>query len=271
MFAFAIWDAKERRLFIARDRVGVKPLYWVKTPRGLLFASELRALLISPAVPRDMDHEALSNYLRFLYSPGEETPFAHIRKLRPGCMLLGDARETRVERWWAPPVGGRPSRPQPNANAAARDLAQLLQQVVVDQTIADVPVGAFLSGGQDSTAVVAMMKAGGHAPAQCYCVAFDGPGMEAEGFGDDWSYARDYARAEGIGLTRVVAHPPEPEDIFDLIRIVEEPQADFAALLVREICAGAPRRRDQSADASGDRTRHSAVLARGGKGLSRPT
>ncbi len=158
MFAFAAWDATRRRLVLARDRVGIKPLYYAEVPDGIAFASELRALLLDPAVDRAVDEEALACYLALRYVPAPLTLLRGVRKLPPGCTLTWEDGRATVERYWDladSPVGGAP----PTEAEAAADLRERIDDVVELRLMSDVPLGAFLSGGLDSTLVTAAMLA----------------------------------------------------------------------------------------------------------------
>jgi asparagine synthase (glutamine-hydrolysing) len=155
MFAFAVWDAQEKRLFAARDLFGEKPLYYATTPDGsLLLASEIRALLASGKVAPELDLRSVDAFLAFGYVPPDRTIYRNVQTLPPGHFLDWDGKTLRVERYWFP-------RLVPHAmslDEAAERLRELLQQAVRRQMVADVPVGAFLSGGHDSSTIVALMQ-----------------------------------------------------------------------------------------------------------------
>jgi asparagine synthase (glutamine-hydrolysing) len=154
MFAFAIWDEGRRRLLIARDRLGIKPLYYSLSGAEFRFASELRPLLAGlPSLPA-LDRAALWAFLAIQYAPAPRTLFAGIHELEPGHRLLVDERGMRDETYWRLPEGGEPLT-GPAAETALRDM---LDDAVEKRLVADVPLGAFLSGGIDSTAVVAAMR-----------------------------------------------------------------------------------------------------------------
>lgn len=153
MFAFAVWDGRCRRLVLARDRLGKKPLYYAPTATGaLVFGSEVKALLPFPAVDRALDLEAVSDYLSLMYVPRDKCIFRGARKLLPGQVLIADADGTRLERYWDIHFGD----PVDDADAARR-VAELLHESVALRLRSDVPFGAFLSGGIDSSAVVGLM------------------------------------------------------------------------------------------------------------------
>ena len=149
IYSFALWDARERRLFLARDGLGVKPLYYCETARGFLFASEIKALLASPDVSRELDPDALNEHLTFLWTAAPRTVLRAVSKLEPGHAL--DVRGGRIARKWRhyglPYDGARLDDPE---EALADALRRLVRQAVGRQLVSDAPVGAFLSGGLDS-------------------------------------------------------------------------------------------------------------------------
>ncbi len=151
IFAFAIWDSVEKRLFLARDHLGVKPLYYAVLDQGFLFASELKALTLCRDLPRDIDPVVLADHLGFLWTAGEATILQAVSKLRPGCTLTVDAAGARVQRYYRTPL------PNSKNPGSAADLRDLIDRVIAEQMVADVEVGALLSGGLDSSAIVAAM------------------------------------------------------------------------------------------------------------------
>jgi asparagine synthase (glutamine-hydrolysing) len=244
MFAFAIADTKTGELFLARDHAGIKPLYYAITPQGLLFASELKALAaVAHAAGIDLaqDSVALQEYVSFLWTPSARTPVQGIKKLRPGHYLRakrgqGGRVEIEITKWWQPPQGAGTR----YAAHGTRELAQLWDEIVAEQCTADVPPGAFLSGGVDSSAVVASMVATGHAPVQTYCIGFKGAGMAAEGFTDDAHYANLMAKHVGVPLTTMQVEVNETlSQLPQLAWQLDEPTADPAPLFVSAISAQA--------------------------------
>jgi len=154
MFAFALWDSSRRRLLIARDRLGVKPLYWCTDGPRTLFASEVRPLLLALPSSPALDPAALWSYLAVQYAPAPDTLFAGIRELPPGHRLLIDDSGVKEEAWWTLPAPAEPI----SGLAAEAEVRELLEDSVRLRLVADVPLGAFLSGGIDSTALVALMR-----------------------------------------------------------------------------------------------------------------
>jgi asparagine synthase (glutamine-hydrolysing) len=169
MFAFGLWDERRRRLWLCRDRIGIKPLVYSWDGGRLLFASEIRALLTDPSVDRTLDRDALMLYLAFSYVPAPRTMFAGIRKLEPGCSLVLEGGRVEISRYW--------SLPHPAEDAEPNDpdrLVDLLSEAVAGCMLADVPVGAFLSGGIDSGILVALMARLSPAPVKTFTIGFDG-------------------------------------------------------------------------------------------------
>src|ERR1700733_7174699 len=151
MFAFAIWDGNAETLFLARDRVGIKPLYYSLTEHSLVFGSEIKAILADPSVKREIAPEIIDRFLTFLYLPGEETLLRGIRKLSPGHFLLAKDGKTDIRQYWDLPFTEPSARSFGDAEA---ELVSLLAETVKLHMIADVPVGVLLSGGVDSTGVL---------------------------------------------------------------------------------------------------------------------
>jgi asparagine synthase (glutamine-hydrolysing) len=191
MFAFAIWDSNRRRLLLARDRLGIKPLYYAHLPQCLLFGSEVKALLAHPRFERRLDVTALNLYLSLEYVPTPHSIFAGVSKLPPGHFLLVEGSDTRLERYWdlrldkSEPVSTR------TVAECSAEVHQLLYDAVKMELIADVPVGVLLSGGIDSGAVAAMMARASTRPVPSFSVAFDDPSF------DESSHAQLVARHLG--------------------------------------------------------------------------
>ena len=157
MFAFAIWDARNQRLFLARDRFGEKPLYLYEDGSGLYFASEIKALLRIPGVTPAVDLQSVWDYLAYRYVPGPKTLFSGIRKLMPGTFAVWEHGKLREERYWSAPDRSLRAITQPQPDAVEHFLSRL-DGAVKMQMVSDVPFGAFLSGGLDSSTIVALMS-----------------------------------------------------------------------------------------------------------------
>ncbi len=176
MFAFAIWDAEHQSLFIARDRMGVKPLYYAETPAAFLFASEVKSLLASRLIQAESRPETFSEYLLFRQVAGPQTLFKGIRTLPPGCtMTIRDGR-SRIDRYWSPIPSG--DRPAIAFDDAVQQFGALLEDSVKLRLVSDVPVGTFCSGGVDSSLVTALAARLKGEPVNTFSVGFDDPDFD---------------------------------------------------------------------------------------------
>ncbi len=238
MYAFAIWDAATDRLFLARDRTGEKPLYYANGPWGFAFASEVAALTELPDVSDEIDQEALSLYLQYQYVPAPHSIYRGIRKLPPGhAMRVQNGRVTAWRYWDPVPLAAGPRLAISEADATAQ-LESLLRTAVRGQMIADVPLGAFLSGGIDSTAVVSLMVELSTIPVRTFTVGFDDPRF------DESKHASAVAKV--LGTDHTVEYLTE-RDALELIPTV--PQN------VRRAVRGPVRTADTSRRADGAATR----------------
>lgn len=180
MFALAVWDAERRELHLVRDRLGIKPLYYAWSQGRLWFGSELRSLMVIPEIPRDLDPLALMEYLRYLYVPAPRSIFASVRKLLPGHHLIVKSKQreepTSAPYWSLPEAAmrGLQNRVTGNDEEVVAEFDRLLQDAVALRMEADVPLGALLSGGIDSSVVVAMMQAASTRPVQTFSIGFPG-------------------------------------------------------------------------------------------------
>ena len=222
-FAIGLWDAAEQRIVLARDRIGVKPLYYTLTGGRLIFASEIKAILEHPSVSRDVDEEALYHYLTFMTTPVPRTLFAGIQKLPAGCLLTCDARgDLKVTRYW----DAIPSRIDPSIaadeNAIAEELRRLLKESIAKRMMSDVPFGVFLSGGVDSTANVALMTELMDQPVRTFTVGFrDNP------IHNELDEAQYVAREYGTDHHEVLISQQELRDFLpELVFHQDEPIAD---------------------------------------------
>jgi asparagine synthase (glutamine-hydrolysing) len=174
MFAFALWDEARGQLVIARDRLGKKPLYYAQYGDRISIASELKALLADPRFPRTLDREAIRLYLRYGYIPAPRTIYAHAQKLPPGSYAIITSEDVRVRRYWDPATFALAESQDSPANLERR-LEELLRESVRIRMVADVPLGAFLSGGIDSSLVVALMQEQSAARVRTFTIRFDNP------------------------------------------------------------------------------------------------
>jgi asparagine synthase (glutamine-hydrolysing) len=223
MFAFAILDERARRLFLARDRAGIKPLVYAWDGRRLLFASEIKAILEDPAVSRDMDLEAFGQYLTFHYVPAPRTIFRAIQKLPPASTLILslDGGEPVVSRYWN-------LRFAPDASVSEPEWVDRLRGQLTDAVrchmVSDVPIGAFLSGGMDSSTVVALMAQASPTPIRTFSIGFD------EADFDELRFARQVAARYGTDHYELVVKPNALEVLPKLAWHFDEPFADSSAI-----------------------------------------
>jgi asparagine synthase (glutamine-hydrolysing) len=216
MFAFAIHDARTRTLFVARDRFGKKPLVYARVPGGIAFASEIQALLAHPAVSRDIDESAIDAYLSLGYVPAPLTAFADVRKLPAAHTLTYRDGEISVDRYWR--LRAEPKL-ELSLGEAAEELRGLLDEAVRLRLIADVPIGVFLSGGLDSSTVVAFMKR--HADrVRTFSIGFADEGL------NELPHARAIARAFGTEHEELVVDHQDVDALPMLVRHIGEPFAD---------------------------------------------
>lgn len=249
MFAFALWDVRARRLSLVRDRAGKKPLYHGRCGDLFLFGSELKALEAHPDFTGTVDRDALALLVRYGWIPAPHAIYAGVRKLEPGSLLHveADGRE-RIERWWSARALAERCDREPFVGSYARAVDALedcLADAVVRRTVADVPVGAFLSGGIDSSAVVALMQR--HAPSRVrtYTIAFD-----EERF-DEARHARAVAEHLGTEHTELRVTPRDALELVPALpELYDEPLADASQLPTHLLCRLA--RRDVTVALSGD-------------------
>jgi len=229
MFAFAIWDRNRRTLFLARDRLGIKPLYYSILPDGeLLFASELKALLVHPRLPRVTDDAAIEEFFALGYIPEPRTIFEHAQKLPPGHTLLArHGEQVRIKQYWDVPQAN------PSSIRAEEMEAQLVDQIreaVSIRMLSDVPLGAFLSGGVDSSAVVAMMATSSQTSVKTCSMAF------AERGYDESEYADMVAARYATEHAKRTVEVNDFQLLDKLAAIYDEPYADSSAIPTYRVC-----------------------------------
>ena len=223
MFAFAVWDAEHQRALLVRDRLGKKPLYYAEVGDILVFGSELKAVLASGLVPTDLDLEALDLLLALGFVPGPRTLLRHVRKLLPGHRLVVEQDHVKVEQYWQYPRADA-DRLSRSESEWQEELIDLLRDAVRLRLMSDVPLGAMLSGGLDSSLIVALMAAGSTRPVQTFSVGFSGaPDNEL-------SVARETARALGAEHHELELSLDDPVDVEALIWSLDEPIADLSAI-----------------------------------------
>lgn len=228
MFGFAIWDSRKRQLFLARDRLGIKPLYYAEPPGGFVFGSEIKALLKHPAVTADLDEEAFFHYLTFVCTPAPLTMFAGIRKLAPAERMTVRADGTKkIERYWSPLSVERGAEVAQMSEREMQDRVLDLLRVAIDKRMmADVPFGVFLSGGVDSSINVALMSELMADPVRTFSVGF----RQHEQY-NELEYARQIAQRYGTDHHEVIIDWEDLEGFLpDLIYHQDEPIADWVCV-----------------------------------------
>ena len=222
MFAFAIWDTVEHSLFLARDRVGKKPLLYSQQTNGdLIFGSEFRALLRHPAVSRDVEPEAIDAYLSYSCVPAPLTAFKAIRKLEPGHWLRWKDGSIETNRYWLPNFS---KKIKISETEAIEETTRLLRESTRLRMISEVPLGAFLSGGVDSSVIVALMAQESSTPVKTFSIGF-----EEEDF-SELKYARMVAEHVGAEYNEFVVKPNALEILPTLVEHYGEPYADSSAI-----------------------------------------
>lgn len=232
IYAFAIWDPCSNMLFVARDGMGVKPFYYCDTSKGFLFASEIKALLCYPEVERTLNATALVSHLTYLWSPAPDTMLRSVRKLEPGmAMHVRGGSIIRSWRHYDLPI--RNTQEQWVPSQAARRIRECVRSAVGDQMVSDVPVGAFLSGGLDSSAVAAFAReASPETKLQCFSIDVSDTSARREGMIPDLPYAKRVARHLEVDLHVVRVGPEMAHDLPTMLWHLDEPQADPAPLNV---------------------------------------
>ncbi|HXY86501.1 MAG TPA: asparagine synthase (glutamine-hydrolyzing) [Gaiellaceae bacterium] len=232
MYTFALWDETRSRLVLARDRLGKKPLVWTRLPDGTLaFASELKALLTLPGVEREVDLAAIDEYLALQYVPADRTGFLGVRRLLPGHLLVAEGDALTIERYWQP-------RPHPSFLPEGEWLERVratVTEAVRDRLRSDVPLGALLSGGIDSSIVVALMAQASAQPVRTFTVGFDDPRY------DERSYARAVSRRYSTVHEELAIDADVAATLPRLARAYDEPLGDEAAFPTFLICEQARR------------------------------
>jgi asparagine synthase (glutamine-hydrolysing) len=230
IFAFAIWDARKRSMLVARDGVGVKPLYYAETPRGFVFASELKALLQEPSIDRTLDPQAVRHHVLFLWCPSPITMLRSVRKLEPGnALVIKDGRVTQRFRFYDPRFD-QEYVDWPRGDAVVQ-VRKYLTRAVDRQLMSDVPLGAFLSGGLDSSSVVALAQRRIEPEKlQCFTIGFKSQEAQIEGMADDLPYARRVAEHLGVDLHTIWVGPEMVDELAKMVFYLDEPQADPAPI-----------------------------------------
>jgi asparagine synthase (glutamine-hydrolysing) len=222
MFAFAIWDDKVERLFIARDRLGIKPLYYWETDDGVAFCSELKSFLTLEEFPRELDVNAIHEYLALGYVPDPACIFKGVRKLPPGHVLTWDAtRGVETQQYWTPV---RAEAPIADEREAVEELRRLIADAVGSHPESEVRLGAFLSGGVDSSTVVAQMTKLSNTQVETFSIGFDEPEF------NEAPHAARVARELGTKHTELIVRPDADALVEEIVDTYDEPLGDPSAL-----------------------------------------
>ncbi len=224
MFAIALWDKDKKKLVLARDRLGIKPLYYRVDSDRVLFGSEIKAIL-QDDVEREIDLQALHDYLSFNYIPGPRTIFRHISKLPPGHRMTCSDGSVAITPYWEipyPALSGE--EPKRSEESYCAELQDLLQDVVKQHLISDVPLGVFLSGGVDSSALVALMSEVSSQPVKTFSIGFE------EQSYNELDYARMVAQKFNTDHHELVVKPNVTDLLPELVRYFDEPFADSSAI-----------------------------------------
>ena len=225
MFAFAIWDENENKLFIARDRIGIKPLYYFINSRYFLFGSELKSILIHQEVEKELDYSAISDFFTFLYVPTPKTIFKKIYKLPPGTYLTVKNGKARINKYWDLKFY------KPNIEKSEEqyieEFIEIFSEAVKIRLISDVPLGVFLSGGIDSNLVVAMMSKLYDKPIRTFSIGYEG---EAKNF-DERKYSKAVAQKFNTIHYKFILRPEDVRDLTDkIVDSFDEPFADASVI-----------------------------------------
>ncbi len=226
MFALGLWDAKKRELLVAKDHVGIKPMYYWQNGGALYFSSEIKSLLRVPGIPREIDPHALEDFLTFLWVPGEHTMLREIKKLEPGHRLIWRDGQVTTERWF-----NLAYEPEESVSEASwiEQVRETFLRTTERQMVSDVPLGAFLSGGADSSGIVACMrKAFPDREIRCYTARIPDEDMTLDQFADDYPFAVMVAKRLGVTLKSVDVRPEMADLLPMMVYHLDEPDADPA-------------------------------------------
>lgn len=221
MFAIAIWDSRADTLLLARDRFGKKPLFYGQLADRFVFGSEIAALLTVPGISRELDAEAIDDYLSFGYVPAPRSAFAAIRKVPPGHTLVLDRYGLAVRRYWQPAFVPKLTL---SIGEAIEQVRERIDDAVKVRLVSDVPIGAFLSGGVDSSVVVAHMAHHSERPVKTFSIGFSDQSF------DELAYARIVARAFGTDHHELVVEADQTDVLPKLVRHLGEPFADSSII-----------------------------------------
>ncbi|MBN1480455.1 asparagine synthase (glutamine-hydrolyzing) [candidate division KSB1 bacterium] len=218
MFGFAIWDSRKHRLFMARDRIGIKPLYYYRDEQQLVFASELKSIVQLPSVPKEIEPKALDTFLTFEYIPSPFSIFKNVHKVPAGHWLLYQDGEIKIHQYWCLQY----RRSTADVLALEQQLQDILEDAVKIRLMSDVPLGAFLSGGLDSSSVVAMMSRHSSEPVKSFSIGFD------ESTYNELPYARAIAEKYHTDHFEEIIRPDATSLTEKILWMLDEPFGDFS-------------------------------------------
>ncbi len=230
MFAFALWDSSRKKLILARDRVGIKPLLYAVTEQGILFASEMKALLVA-GIQREICPKAISDYLTYRYVPEPATIFKNVYKLLPGHILIASPENIVTRAYWDLDF----SYENNSFPEASQEIKRLLGECVESHLESEVPLGAFLSGGIDSSTVVALMAKATRQPVKTFSIGFESKAY------NETDYARMVANQYQTEHHETIVNAPGPEEMDVLLKYFDEPFADSSSLPTFIVCREAAR------------------------------
>lgn len=234
MFAFAIWDERDNTLFLARDRMGIKPLYYALCGDRLYFGSEIKSILLAPEIDAELNLSVMREFLALLYVPNPETMFRNIKKLQPACAMIWRKGKIRINRYWdsSNPVSPTPS----NERDLVQQCREVLEDAVRRQLVSDVPVGLFLSGGLDSSTLLAFAAACHRGPLHCYTISFRSQHANLEQSGEDSYYAKRVAAHFGAECQEILVDSNVASWLPKVIWHLDDAVADHAAIATWLIC-----------------------------------
>ena len=235
MFAFAIWDESRRVLLVARDRLGIKPLFFADTGKKLVFGSEIKSILQDPTISRSMDLDALDAYLAYSYIPAPLTIFKSIRKLEPGHILSCSPQGVKIKKYWDLSFEADHSK---NEAQFSEEFMALFDDAVSSHLMSEVPLGAFLSGGIDSGLLVARMAQYVNKPVKTFTIGFT---SKAGNHLDERPYAREIGARYGVDHTEFEVAPNVTEILDKIVQAFDEPFADDSVVPSFYICQLAKR------------------------------
>ena len=230
MFAFAIWDDMSKKLFVARDRLGIKPLLYAEYNGQLVFASEIKAIIADPRFPREIDETAIVAFFNYSYIPSPYTIFAGIRKLLPGHHMTWQNGKLTIRQYWDLHFSSVENRKEDDY---VDELISLFGDAVKDHLVSDVPVGAFLSGGVDSSAVVALMSQHSRNPVSTFCMGFGG---DMGGYLDERRFAEEVASRFNTRHEAFEVIPNLDGIVDSIVEAFDEPFADDSSIPTYFIC-----------------------------------